>query len=104
MEMSFSRSCQLLGQAGDAREQADTRIMDVLQTPRRKRQKPLQKGASSVSCFIQALAEERVKETQGRGTDWHTKATASLSHATTIQVPASNTRAAASGKGGFFLP
>lgn len=46
----------MLDLAGDAREQTDTRIMDALQMPRLKRQKPLQIKALSVSFFILVLS------------------------------------------------
>lgn len=55
----------MLDWADDAREQTDTRIMDVLQTPCLKRQKPLQAEASSVSYLLLCVLPQSGERKEG---------------------------------------
>ena len=72
--------CQMLDAAGDAREQTDTRIMGVLQTPRLKRQSRCkEKRCLFPSLFQVCLLPQTGREKREGGHVSRSKAPASLS-------------------------
>lgn len=93
--------CQMLDPPGDAREQTDTRIMDVPKPPHLKRQRRLQIKALSVSSRISVLSPQNGREKREGGHVSRSEAPASLSQ--TDQSPRIKLGSSGQGGGGDAL-